>query len=189
MKDEAREGQQHEAEEATREPADDLLEMVLVEPVTGEAQDASASAAPARIHGVMIGVLTGFSEAGEPLVDHTENPAGEALVARSTVELSPADVGREVALMFEGGRPDKPLLMGLIHAPQRRVSVEGEPVAGGAEREGERLVFSAKEEIVLQCGKASITLTRSGKVLIRGAYLLTRSSGVNRIQGGSVQIN
>ena len=33
------------------------------------------------------------------------------------------------------------------------------------------------------------TLTRAGKILIRGAYLLARSSGVNRIQGGSVQIN
>ena len=28
-----------------------------------------------------------------------------------------------------------------------------------------------------------------GKVLIRGTYLLSRSSGVNRIKGGSVQIN
>ena len=27
------------------------------------------------------------------------------------------------------------------------------------------------------------------EILIRGAYVLTRSSGVNRIQGGSVQIN
>jgi len=52
--------------------------------------------------------------------------------------------------------------------------------------DGERVVFDAKKEIVLRCGKASITLTRAGKVLIRGAYLLNRSSGVNRIKGGSV---
>ncbi|MEW5071937.1 hypothetical protein AB1P14_09365, partial [Pseudomonas aeruginosa] len=38
-------------------------------------------------------------------------------------------------------------------------------------------------------GKASITLTRAGKVIIRGAYLSSRSTGVNRIKGGSVQIN
>jgi hypothetical protein len=42
---------------------------------------------------------------------------------------------------------------------------------------------------VLHCGKASITLTRAGKVIIRGEYVLARSSGVNRIVGGSVQIN
>jgi hypothetical protein len=55
--------------------------------------------------------------------------------------------------------------------------------------DGKRFVFTAEDEIVLRCGRASITLTRAGKVLIRGAYLLNRSSGVNRIKGGSVQIN
>ena len=68
----------------------------------------------------------------------------------------------------------------------------GEPVPGGArlaELDGERLVLSAKQEIVLQCGRASITLTRAGKVLIRGSYLSSRSSGVHRIKGASVDIN
>jgi len=55
--------------------------------------------------------------------------------------------------------------------------------------DGERLVVTAKEQIVLRCGKASITLTKAGKVLIQGAYVSSRSSGVNRIKGGSVQLN
>ena len=55
--------------------------------------------------------------------------------------------------------------------------------------DGERLIFRANEEIVLRCGKASITLTKAGKIILRGAYVLSRSSGVNRIKGGSVQIN
>jgi hypothetical protein len=55
--------------------------------------------------------------------------------------------------------------------------------------DGERLEFTASREMVFRCGEASITLTRAGKVLIQGCYLLSRSSGVNRIKGGSVQIN
>ena len=55
--------------------------------------------------------------------------------------------------------------------------------------DGERIVLSAEKEIVLQCGEASITLTRAGKIIIRGAYVSSRSTGVNRIQGGSVEIN
>ena len=55
--------------------------------------------------------------------------------------------------------------------------------------DGERFVVSAKEQIVLRCGKASLTLTRDGKVLIQGAYLSSRSSGVLRLKAGSVQIN
>ena len=53
----------------------------------------------------------------------------------------------------------------------------------------ERLELTAEREIVLRCGKASITLTRAGKVLIRGDYISSRSSGVNKIKGGSVQLN
>jgi hypothetical protein len=63
-------------------------------------------------------------------------------------------------------------------SPDSEVSVDGKAVQ-----------FNAEEQIVLKCGKASITLTRAGKVIIRGAYLLNRSSGVNRIKGGSVHIN
>jgi hypothetical protein len=55
--------------------------------------------------------------------------------------------------------------------------------------DGEAVTLTAEKEIVLRCGKASLTLTRAGKILLRGAYLLSRSSGVNRIKGGSVQIN
>jgi hypothetical protein len=55
--------------------------------------------------------------------------------------------------------------------------------------DGKRIVLSAFEEIVLRCGEASITLTRSGKILIRGEYVSTHSAGVNRIKGATVEIN
>lgn len=55
--------------------------------------------------------------------------------------------------------------------------------------DGKRVVLEGQEEVVLKCGEASITLTSNGKVVIRGKYLLSRSSGVNRILGGSVQVN
>jgi hypothetical protein len=53
----------------------------------------------------------------------------------------------------------------------------------------ERLVLAAEREIVLQVGKASVTLTAAGKIILRGTYVSSRSSGVNRIRGGSVEIN
>jgi hypothetical protein len=98
------------------------------------------------------------------------------------VILGKEKIGREIALMFEKGDPQKPIIMGLIHQPE-----DLQPVV--AEVDGERKTLMAKKEIVLRCGKASITLTRAGKVIIRGTYLLNRSSGVNKIKGGSVQIN
>lgn len=107
----------------------------------------------------------------------------EGFPARAMAALAPPDIGRDVALMFEGGDPRRPVVMGRMHAP-------GAPAPRPEARaDGERLELTAEKEIVFRCGKASITLTRAGKILIRGAYLLARSSGVNRIQGGSVQIN
>ena len=94
--------------------------------------------------------------------------------------------------MFEGGDLQRPMLIGLIQNPLDLVTTQ-EATSGErmveAKLDGERLVLTADQEIVLQCGKDSITLTRAGKVLLRGAYLSSRSSGVNRIKGGSVQIN
>jgi len=46
--------------------------------------------------------------------------------------------------------------------------------------DGQRLELTAERDIVLRCGAASITLTREGKILIEGTYLLSRSRGVNR---------
>jgi hypothetical protein len=91
-----------------------------------------------------------------------------------------------VALLFEDGNPTRPLVIGAIQRPNGSPHQNPQVTA---ELDGERLVLNADREIVLRCGKASITLTRAGKVLIRGTYLLSRSSGVNRIKGGSVQLN
>ena len=55
--------------------------------------------------------------------------------------------------------------------------------------DNDRFVVSAEREIVLQCGDASITLTRAGKVLIRGNYVLSQATGYNRIKGAAIDIN
>ena len=144
---------------------------------------------------VALGTLAGIDAAGGVLVDHPGNPTGRPLVALATVALGAAAVGRAVALLFIDGDPARPLIVGLIQGPAdgnleiRAAPAEDRETPLEARVDGERVVISADKEIVLTCGKASITLTRAGKVLIRGAYLLNRSSGVNRIKGGSVQIN
>ena len=58
-----------------------------------------------------------------------------------------------------------------------------------AQVDDQRVVLTAEREIVLRCGEASITLTRAGKVLIKGTYVLSRSSGYNKIKGAAVDIN
>ncbi len=165
--------------EAPGEGAEMLLELVLAESAARAAEE-QAAALPARIEGVLIGRLASI-ESGEARVTFPGAPA-EGFVARSMAPLAPGDAGCEVALMFEAADPRRPVVMGKMHVPGAASRPE-------VRADSERLELSAEKEIVLRCGKSSITLTRAGKILIRGAYVLTRSSGVNRIQGGSVQIN
>jgi|SRR5271165_1886669 len=134
---------------------------------------------------VSMGTLTGFDASGLALVKFAESGTREALRARSTVTLSFSQIGSEVVLVFEEGNLAKPIVMGCI---QSKNPVEPEQFIG-VKLDGEELTLSADREIVLRCGKASITLTRAGKILICGAYVLSRSFGVNRIKGASVQIN
>jgi Domain of unknown function (DUF6484) len=106
-----------------------------------------------------------------------------AVPARTLVPLGPSAVGASVALLFEDGDPARPLIAGVV---QDEAAVGRGPTV---ELDGRQLCLSAQRKIVLRCGKASITLTRDGKIVVRGAHVLSRSSGVNRLQGGSVRIN
>lgn len=158
---------------------------------SSKARKSSKTEAPApareapRWPEVVIGILDGFDAEGRPLVDYPGNAAAAPLPALTTALYGADAIGRQVALLFADGDGARPVIVGLVRPP-------GEPAPGGArlaEVDGERLVLRAKQEIVLECGQASITLTRAGKVLIRGAYLSSRSSGANRIKGASVDIN
>ncbi len=52
-----------------------------------------------------------------------------------------------------------------------------------------KILLDGVDELVLQCGKASIALHKDGKVVIRGTYVETRASGTNRIKGATVKLN
>jgi hypothetical protein len=58
-----------------------------------------------------------------------------------------------------------------------------------ADVDGRRVRVLAKDEIVLECGKASITLRRNGRVVVRGTHIETNSEGANRIKGAQVRVN
>jgi hypothetical protein len=141
------------------------------------------------IPGAAIGRLVGWTTAGEPLVDVSSPGAAGQAAARATVALGAHDRGRDVVLVFERGDPLKPIILGVLESPSRQDPETSRVPPAEASVDGERLVLTARKEVVLRCGEASITLTRAGKILIRGAYVLSRSAGANQIKGASVQIN
>jgi len=152
-----------------------------------------------KIVGVRIGNITEITDKGQVLVEFPGNILGPvtARFAESiATKLKHIDAASDhkVLLVFEDEDPNLPIIIDVVCDSINEVA-EKEPIAFQLDEsenvfiDGKKFTFDAKEQIVLRCGKSSITLTRAGKILIKGAYLLNRSSGVNRIRGASVHIN
>jgi hypothetical protein len=161
------------------EPVNDELRPLL------ENRTVSSTVQGASPGAVVIGELVAMVDEGRtPLV---VAPGISAVRARATVDVHGGHVGAGVVLVFENGDPARPIILGVMRTEQQ--APESSPGNVDVEADGERLVVSARQQLVLRCGKARITLTRAGKVLVEGTYISSRSSGVTRIRGGSVHLN
>jgi hypothetical protein len=161
--------------------ADLLLPLVLAKPTAAAPGEGSG--------GVVVGELLAIADQGRtPLVTFAGTPEGKAVAARSIVDVHAAHIGRRLVLIFEGGDAQKPIVLGILREADGW-PLEEKPGQVDVDVDGERLVVTAREQLVLRCGLASITLTKAGKVLIEGSYVSSWSLGVNRLKGGAVQIN
>ena len=173
----------------------DPFEVLVVEGESDEfavlsSKPVTLAPSPSALPGATTARFHGFDLEDRPLVVGVPGLPHEVLLARSTVPLRRSDVGLPVVLLFDGGDGRQPIVIGVIR--ESRATHEDAPQAPPlvtVQSDDERLVVSAEREIVLRCGQASITLTRAGKVIIEGAYIISRSSGYNKIKGAAVDIN
>lgn len=158
---------------------------------------------------IVLGTLTAINALGQPEVNFSLNSDNKSVSAITTQVLTEQHINRQVALLFNQGDISQPIIIGLIHSPlqamldnfdqgqsptqsgdkSEKIELAGNLNVDNVTVEGKKITFEAEDEMVFKCGESSITLTKSGKVMIRGKYLLNRSTGVNRILGGSVQVN
>ncbi|MCP3873099.1 MAG: hypothetical protein GY699_08095 [Desulfobacteraceae bacterium] len=96
-------------------------------------------------------------------------------------------IGTEVLIVFENGDPDLPIITGVMENFLDEIISEQENLKTIVD--GKEINIEAKEKIVLKCGKGSITIDKHGKIIIKGEELISRSSGSNKIKGGSIQLN
>lgn len=147
-----------------------------------------------------LGWVVGEAGRGRLLVDFPGNSLGP-LAARTTVSLDEAAqeqavaLRQEAVLLFEGGDPARPLLIGLLQSSSETPLTDAllaEPLdelPTEARVDGRRVVIEGRDEIVLRCGKATLVLKRNGEVLLKGVNIRTDAEEVQRIRGGKVQIN
>jgi hypothetical protein len=143
-----------------------------------------------ELAGVLIARLHGFDEDETPLVACVPSLPGEIVRARSVVALQRTHIGSDLVVVFERGNAAHPIILGALQE-RRTVAASGAASARHVtvQADNERVIIEAEREIVLRCGDAAITLTRAGKVMIKGSYIVSRSSGYNKIKGATVDIN
>jgi len=172
----------------------DPFEVLVIEQTSDEFAALSSKpatlTAPPSVPGAATALFHGFDLEDRPLVVGTPGLPHEIVTARSTVPLRRRDIGAQVVLLFEGGDPRQPIVVGVVQdASAAPEEIRAAPQRVTVQSDGERFVVDAEREIVLRCGQASITLTRAGKVIIKGAYVVSRSTGYNKIKGAAVDIN
>ncbi len=153
---------------------------------------------------VYIGTIKAIDSEGAAVVDFDQNREEQAIKAMSTVAISPQHISRKVALLFNNGDYSQPIIMGLIQTTldtvidnhQHNVAAQqntGSTALSAPHAEltvnGRKIIIEGKDEVVLKCGDASISLNKQGKITIRGKQILNRATEVNRIMGGSVELN
>jgi len=149
----------------------------------------AAPASGAATHAATTARFYGFDLTDHPLVTGLAEAPHEVITARSTIPLVTQHIGSEVVVLFDSGDYHRPIVVGVIQEGRRNDSAEVAATPLSFRADGEQFVVSAEREIELRCGEASITLTRAGKVIIKGTYVISRSSGVNKIKGAAVDIN
>jgi hypothetical protein len=157
-------------------------------------RDGVTAQRPALQRGLALGHI---ARVGEDGVVFITVDGGAARMAELASSVDPAGVERarvagELAVLALPTDPKRaPMILGLVpppRAPDQAVAHLA-PELILADSDGKRLRIQAADEIVLECGKASITLRRNGKVIIKGTHVETNSEGTNRIKGGQVRIN
>ena len=153
---------------------------------------------PSAPQGARVGVVV-WAEHGEVKIDFEGNTRGPRLArVASTLDdaaLQRAAARREEALLFFDGAGDgQPIIVALLRPQTANIDavLEGtlpaspDPVA---RVDGKRVEITGQDEVVLRCGKASLTLRRDGKVVLRGVNVVNQADAVQKIRGGKVEIN
>lgn len=128
---------------------------------------------PVHITTPLIGVLEDFTDSGQAVVSHPLAPE-QYYEALSTQILSTSDLGKPVTLLFNQGRADQPIVVGVIQAQ----ALPDEPVE-----------LNYESGVVIKSGDGRMELDPDGHVSIKGVTVQNQAYSALRLKGASVKIN
>lgn len=139
---------------------------------------------------VALALIQAVNSQGEVLLDLDLDGTTTAVWASVAGAIDESSIGRTAVVMFIAGEWARPLVIGLVHsgdAAQARAAAEAAPPAAAAPEK--RVVVEAGDALTLKCGKASLTMQKNGRMILRGTDIASYASGTQRINGAIVEVN
>jgi len=144
-----------------------------------------------------VGSIVRISDDGHVYVEF-EGSGGEVgarLAIPDTTPSSPAELcGSNVLLVFDGGNASRPIIVGFVR-DSLRTGIDPGKIPESANGivpqkiHATSVLIEGDREIVLQCGRGSISLSADGRIVIKGTRLTSRASETNKVRGAVVLIN
>jgi hypothetical protein len=160
-------------------------------PLAGDGRADAPRAVGTRV-GRVVSASAGVATIEIPGVRGTVAARVSAAIDDETLERAARD-GQEAVLLFEEEDPARPLVVALLRSRTPHIdAILAGPVPAGdrdARVDGRTVLLEGHEEVVLRCGKASLTLRRDGTIVLRGVNVLSQAERVQKIRGGAVRIN
>jgi Domain of unknown function (DUF6484) len=166
----------------------------ILQHIADNTPEQSVPIRPAKVDGIAIGILRALADDGRALVD-IPALAAIGVQASAVVALQATHIGQSVALAFEAGNPERPMVLGILvgsaasAATATATLATAPPAPIEASLDGERVVLTAEHVIELRCGDAALILSADGRIELRGTYITSQASATQRILGGSVNVN
>ena len=154
----------------------------------------TALAQPVPGSEVLSGHLTGLDDEGR-LLFQPEGSTDAPVAVAIGIELSDGTLlkaarqNRRALVVRTTDATPRLVLVGLVRERIATKAISARPGTLEEGMNGETLKLTAERDIVLQCGQASITLRRDGKIEVKGTNVLSASRGPNRIKGASIALN
>jgi len=146
----------------------------------------------------VIGCLVDITDEGIFVVDYPGNVHGP-LHARfisdfARIEQKTSAKGMPVLLVFENADACYPIIVGFVQDRITRDKIIEFEIPDQTQQKNfyldkKKVVLEAREQIELRCGKSSLTLTKEGKIIVKGMEIVSRAVKANKIKGASVSIN
>lgn len=97
--------------------------------------------------------------------------------------------GARALVLRASGAADRWVLVALLRERVSASARDAEPGKLELTVDGETVRIEADQQLELRCGRSKLLLRRDGRVVLSGSYVISKSTGPNKLKGATIALN